>query len=106
MLLLRGRGRGQRHCENESPGHYVPPPVIATEIKRRMQNQAQIESMKTEQEQKVLIDRMRNSAMRAIFDPEMPAEQRQAIITMLTGLMGATRELPPPGGTTITQEDV
>ena len=72
----------------------------------RMQNQAQIESMKTEQEQKVLIDRMRNSAMRAIFDPEMPAEQRQAIITMLTGLMGATRELPPPGGTTITQEDV
>ncbi len=72
----------------------------------RMQNQAQIESMKTEQEQKVLIDRMRNSAMRAIFDPEMPVDQRQGIITMLTGLMGATKELPPRGGTTITQEDV
>jgi len=72
----------------------------------RMQNQAQIETMKTEQEQKVLIDRMRNSAMRAIFDPEMPVDQRQAIISMLTGLMGATKELPPPGSTTITEEEV
>ncbi len=62
----------------------------------RMQNQAQIESMQSEQEQKVLIDRMRNSAMRAIFDPEMPTDQRQTIITMLTNLMGATKELPPP----------
>ncbi len=69
-----------------------------------MQNQAQIESMRTEQEQKVLIDRMRNSAMRAIFDPEMPAEQRQAVIGMLTGLMGATKELQPPR-TIITPED-
>jgi hypothetical protein len=71
----------------------------------RMQNQAQIESMKTEQDQKVLIDRMRNSAMRAIFDPDMPVEQRQAIIGMLTGLMGATRHLPPPKGTTVTEEE-
>ncbi len=71
----------------------------------RMQNQAQIETMKTEQEQKVLIDRMRNSAMRAVFDPEMPADQRQAVINMLTGLMGATKQLPPPGSTTVTEEE-
>ena len=68
-----------------------------------LQNQAHIETMKSEQAQKVLIDRMRNSAMRAIFDPEMPTEQRQAIITMLTGLMGATQHLPAPGTTTITE---
>ncbi len=70
----------------------------------RMQNLAQIESMRAEQEQKVLIDRMRNSAMRAIFDPEMPGEQRQSIIGMLTGLMGATKDLPPPR-TIVTPED-
>jgi hypothetical protein len=69
----------------------------------KMQNKAQIESMRAEQEQKVLIDRMRNSAMRAIFDPEMPANQRQSIINMLTGLMGATKELPSPH-TTIEEE--
>jgi len=69
----------------------------------KMQNKAQIESMRAEQEQKVLIDRMRNSAMRAIFDPEMPANQRQSIINMLTGLMGATNVLPSPQ-TTIEEE--
>ncbi len=71
----------------------------------QLQNKAQIDTMKSEQEQKVLIDRMRNSAMRAIFDPDMPPDQRQAIIGMLTGLMGATRELPPPGRTIVTEED-
>ncbi|HYU71898.1 MAG TPA: hypothetical protein VEL31_04375 [Ktedonobacteraceae bacterium] len=70
----------------------------------KLQNKAQIETMEEEQRQKVLIDRMRNSAMRAIFDPEMPPQQRQAIISMLTGLMGATKELPS-GGTTITPEE-
>lgn len=70
----------------------------------KMQNQAQIESMRSEQEQKVLIDRMRNSALRAIFDPEMPKEQRQTIINMLTGLMGVTKELPPPRRTIDEEE--
>ncbi len=71
----------------------------------QMQNQAQIETMKQEQEQKVLIDRMRNSAMRAVFDPQMDVAERQQIINMLTGLAGATKNLPPPGSTTVTEED-
>ncbi len=70
----------------------------------RMQNQAQIDAMKAEQEQKTVIARMQNSAMRAVFDPEMPEAQRQQILNMLTGLMGATRNLPPPGSTTVTEE--
>ncbi len=69
-----------------------------------MQNQAQIDAMKAEQEQKTVIARMQNSAMRAVFDPEMPEAQRQQILNMLTGLMGATRNLPPPGSTTVTEE--
>jgi hypothetical protein len=71
-----------------------------------MQNQAQIESMKEEQGQKVMIDRMRNSAMRAVFDPLMDPDERQAIITMLTSLAGATNSKQlPPSSTHITQED-
>ncbi len=69
-----------------------------------MQNQTQIETMKEEQGQKVMIDRMRNSAMRAVFDPEMDPAERQQIINMLTGLAGATKKLPP-GNMTITEED-
>ncbi|MBV9688468.1 MAG: hypothetical protein JO202_02035 [Ktedonobacteraceae bacterium] len=70
-----------------------------------MQNQAQIETMKTEQEQKTLLDRMRNSAMRAVFDPEMDPEEREQIIALLSGLAGATKKLPRPSSTTVTEED-
>lgn len=70
-----------------------------------MQNQAQIESMKQDQEQKVMIDRMRNSAMRAVFDPLMDPDERQAIITMLTSLAGATNHRPQPPSVHVTQED-
>ncbi len=71
----------------------------------QMQNQAQIESMKEEQRQKVMIDRMRNSAMRAVFDPEMDPNERQSIITMLTSLAGVTNKQLPPNTTHITEED-
>ena len=71
----------------------------------QMQNQAQIESMKEEQRQKVMIDRMRNSAMRAVFDPEMEPSERQAIITMLTSLAGATNKQLPANSVQITEED-
>jgi len=72
----------------------------------RMENIAKIETMKQDHAQRVLIDRMRNSAMQAIFDPDMEQGKRMQIITMLTGLMGATgTQLPPPGSTTVTEED-
>lgn len=71
-----------------------------------MHNQAQIESMKQEQQQKVMIDRMRNSAMRAVFDPEMPEEERRAIITMLTNLAGATKQIPSKSTSIIEEGDV
>ena len=63
----------------------------------QMQNRAQIESMKEEQRQKVLIDRMRNSAIRAIFDTEMDPEERQQILGTLTALASATKKQLPPG---------
>jgi len=71
----------------------------------QLQNQAQIETMKTQHEQMVLFDRMRNSAMRAIFDPEMPDHERQKVISTLSALMHTTHQLPPAGGTTVTEED-
>lgn len=71
----------------------------------QMQNQAQIESMRAEQEQKVLIDRMRNSTMRVLFDPEMPEAQRTRMFNMMVGLMGAIKNLPPPSNTVTEEED-
>jgi hypothetical protein len=72
----------------------------------RLQNQAQIETMIAEQEQKVLFDRMRNSAMRALFDPEMDAKERQQILNTFIGLASATKKIAPPRPrTTVTEED-
>ncbi len=70
----------------------------------RLQNRAQIETMKTQHEQTVLFDRMRNSAMRAIFDPEMPEHERQKVMSTLSALMHTTNQLPPPGRTSVTEE--
>lgn len=70
----------------------------------RLQNIAKIESIRQEHEQKILIDRMRNSAMQAIFDPDMDPAKRTQIITMLTSLMGATRSLPQGHVESITEE--
>lgn len=72
----------------------------------RIENATKIETMKQDAAQRVLIDRMRNSAMQAIFDPDMERDKRMQIITMLTGLMGATgTQLPPAGSRTVTPEE-
>jgi hypothetical protein len=63
----------------------------------RLQNKAQIDTMRAQHEQNILMDRMRNSAMRAIFDPEMPAHEKQAILTALSALGEATKGIPATG---------
>jgi hypothetical protein len=62
----------------------------------RPQNQAQIETLIADQEQKVLFDRMRNSVMQALFDPEMDPKHRQQILNTVTGLTQTCHSLPRP----------
>jgi hypothetical protein len=72
----------------------------------RLQNQAQIETLIADQEQKVLFDRMRNSVMQALFDPEMDPKYRQQILNTVTGLAAAMKKIAPPKPrTTVTEED-
>lgn len=62
-----------------------------------MENMMKLETLKQDHAQRLLVDRMRNSAMQAVFDPDMDPQKRMQIITMLTGLMNATNiQLPPP----------
>jgi hypothetical protein len=63
----------------------------------KLQNKAQIDTMKAQHEQNILMDRMRNSAMRAIFDPQMPAHEKQAILAALSALGEATKDIPATG---------
>ena len=72
----------------------------------RLQNQAQIETMLAQQEQNMLFDRMRNSAMQAVFDPEMDPKNRQQMLNMLLGIANATKRIASPKPrTTVTEED-
>ncbi len=78
---------------------------LKTELEMsKMENQARIEGMRSQQENNTLMLRMGASTMRALFDPEMPVEQKEAQLKMLTMLMRGMKELPP-GHTTIEEED-
>ncbi|HLI09363.1 MAG TPA: hypothetical protein VKV40_22565 [Ktedonobacteraceae bacterium] len=61
----------------------------------RLQNQAQIETLKNQAEQARLFTKLGNSLMRAMFDPDLPDEQRQKLLGTMQGFMVASRQLPP-----------
>src|SRR6266516_1613966 len=78
---------------------------LKTELEMsKMENQARIEGMRSQQENNTLMLRMGTSTMRALFDPEMPVEQKEAQLRMLTMLMRGMKELPP-GHTTGEEDD-
>jgi len=78
---------------------------LKTELEMsKMENKARIEGMRSQQENNTLMLRMGASTMRALFDPEMPVEQKESQLRMLTMLMRGMKELPP-GHTTIEEED-
>lgn len=79
---------------------------LRTELEMsKMENLARIESMRSQQENSTLMLRMGSSTLRAMFDPEMPIDQKQAQLRMLTMLMQGMKELPLPGQTQIEEEE-
>jgi hypothetical protein len=60
----------------------------------RMENQGKIETKRALQENAAMLNRMQNSALRAVFDPQMPDDERHKVLTMLNALMGAQNQLP------------
>jgi hypothetical protein len=64
----------------------------------KLENEARIESMRTMQEQANTFTRLGTSTMRALFDPDMPMEQREAALEMINRLMISMpqpQQLPP-----------
>ena len=72
----------------------------------KMQNQEQIETIRTQQEQAALLTRMGNSMLRALFDPTLSDAERERSLTTLQALMAGVRELPPGRITDIREEEV
>jgi hypothetical protein len=70
----------------------------------RLQNQAEIDALKQQQENATMFTRLNTSMMRALFDPEMPDEQRAKLLQTMQGFMSASKALPPGYRTTVHEE--
>lgn len=72
----------------------------------REQNQNQINTLKTQQEQATIFTQLGNNTLRAIADPTMSDEERQKMFLLMQGFMEANRALPPPCRITEIREEV
>lgn len=79
---------------------------LRTELEmKKLENQSRIETLRGMQEQAAMFNRLGSSLMRALFDPELPDDQREKILLTMQGFMSAGQQLPAPH-TTIREEDV
>jgi hypothetical protein len=67
----------------------------------KLENKNRVQSLKTLQEQASMFTRLGSSMMRALFDPEMPDDQRDKLLLTMQGFMNAGKLLP---GVTIEEE--
>ncbi|HLG79136.1 MAG TPA: hypothetical protein VFA09_03090 [Ktedonobacteraceae bacterium] len=72
----------------------------------KMQNQAQIDALRTQQETAQMTIQMLTRLQRAILDPAMPIDQRQMAINLMVAMGQGYNQLGPvQGSTTVTEED-
>jgi hypothetical protein len=69
-----------------------------------LQNKAQVDTLKTQQEQATMFTQLGNNMMRALFDPTLPDDQREKLLGTMQGFMSAMRQLPQARITHIEEE--
>jgi hypothetical protein len=72
---------------------------------KQLQSEAQVKTLKTQQEQDALFRTLQNNIMRALLDPDMPESQRAVLLSTLQSLAGAARQLLPGPVTRIEEEE-
>lgn len=72
----------------------------------RLANKAQLDALRTQQEQATMFTNMSSGIMRALFDPSLPEGDRDRLLGTLQGFMGATKYLPPAQRVRIEEEDM
>jgi hypothetical protein len=71
----------------------------------RLGNRAQLDALRTQQEQATMFTNMSSNMMRALFDPSLPEGDRDRLLGTLQGFMGAMKYLPPAQTVRIEEED-
>lgn len=72
----------------------------------RLGNKAQLDALRTQQEQATMFTKLSTNMMRALFDPSLPEGDRDRLLGTLQGFMGATKYLPPAQSVRIEEEDM
>ncbi len=72
----------------------------------KLQNRAQVETLQNQQKQATMFTRLGNSMIQALFDPELPDDQREKLLGTMQGLMSGMKQLPPAHRTRIEEEDM
>lgn len=100
--LLRQKGEevtilntGILHLREAHTDALIKEDQLVTRLEvERLQNHAQVETLRQQQEQATMFTRLGNSMMRALFDPEMPESERQRLLDTMQAFMSAGQALP------------
>ena len=93
QAVMRAQSKGQIEQDD-----------LRTELRlKHMENQNRIDTMQAQSENAQLMSRMGNNLLRAIFDDQLPEEDRQRILQGIQGLLHMNQQLPP-GYRTIREE--
>jgi hypothetical protein len=62
----------------------------------KLGNKAQLDALRTQQEQATMFTSMSGNMMRALFDPTLPDNDREKLLSIMQGFMSAAKYLPEP----------
>jgi hypothetical protein len=72
----------------------------------KLANKAQLEALRTQQEQATMFTTLSNNMMRALFDPSLPEGDRDRLLGTMQGFMSAMQYLPQAQTVRIEEEDL
>jgi len=92
----------ERHTEAE-----IKEDKMKTRLEtEKIANKAQLDALRTQQEQAIMFTKLSTNMMRALFDPSLPEGDRDRLLGTMQGFMSATKYLPPAQQTHIEEEDI
>jgi membrane protein implicated in regulation of membrane protease activity len=79
---------------------------LKTELEvKKLENKNRVDTLKTMRDQASMFTHLGTSFMRALFDPELPDEQREKLLLTMQSFMSAGKQLPLPRTTIKEEED-
>lgn len=72
---------------------------------KKLENKSRVDAIRSVQEQSSMFNALGHNIIRAIFDPELPDDQRQKLLGTMQALMDAGKHLPSPRVIHIKEEE-